>query len=409
MNFLVTKQGGEQMKKSKKTIIIVTLVIAVILVIAIITAVVNSNRNKPKTQGAEQSKEEFTASLDGKYAENDNVKISINDMSYVGNHLIIKYDVVSKDENAKLFENAYNELDEFDFHLNRKIKINSDTINTKEDLSNQISYKKSDTEVIVYDVVEIDNLSDNIDLQVEFFENDYTIGNANDEDSTIDEAENEDNMTTDENEDEEEDDNVEPVDEEPIDDGEEIPEDNTVEYKEEDATEEDYQEVEAEYNGEQSSEETAEQKRLDAEDDASDTELIGSIKVKTTKQDLGKDTDVVEITDGYQAQNITIAGEKLIKTSYDSFVIVETSISDVNYQKIDSQESGDPSIYRIDVRDENGNSLNQASNQSIEYDDGETTQIDENSNNIKATVKSIILLSNKDKEDMEVVPYYLTK
>lgn len=397
------------MKKSKKTIIIVTLVIAVILVIAIITAVVNSNRNKPKTQGAEQSKEEFTASLDGKYAENDNVKISINDMSYVGNHLIIKYDVVSKDENAKLFENAYNELDEFDFHLNRKIKINSDTINTKEDLSNQISYKKSDTEVIVYDVVEIDNLLDNIDLQVEFFENDYTIGNANDEDSTIDEAENEDNMTADENEDEEEDDNVEPVDEEPIDDGGEIPEDNTVEYKEEDATEEDYQEVEAEYNGEQSSEETAEQKRLDAEDDASDTELIGSIKVKTTKQDLGKDTDVVEITDGYQAQNITIEGEKLIKTSYDSFVIVETSISDVNYQKIDSQESGDPSIYRIDVRDENGNSLNQASNQSIEYDDGETTQIDENSNNIKATVKSIILLSNKDKEDMEVVPYYLTK
>ena len=408
MNFLVTKQGGEQMKKSKKTIIIVTLVIAVILVIAIITAVVNSNRNKPKTQGAEQSKEEFTASLDGKYAENDNVKISINDMSYVGNHLIIKYDVVSKDENAKLFENAYNELDEFDFHLNRKIKINSDTINTKEDLSNQISYKKSDTEVIVYDVVEIDNLSDNIDLQVEFFENDYTIGNTNDEDSTIDEAENADNMTTDENEDEEEDDNVEPVDEEPIDDGGEIPEDNTVEYKE-DATEEDYQEVEAEYNGEQSSEETAEQKRLDAEDDASDTELIGSIKVKTTKQELEKDTDVVEITDGYQAQNITIEGEKLIKTSYDSFVIVETSISDVNYQKIDSQESGDPSIYRIDVRDENGNSLNQASNQSIEYDDGETTQIDENSNNIKATVKSIILLSNKDKEDMEVIPYYLTK
>ena len=90
-------------------------------------------------------------------------------------------------------------------------------------------------------------------------------------------------------------------------------------------------------------------------------------------------------------------------------MIVETSITDVDYQKIDSQESGDPSIYRIDVRDENGNSLNYASNQSVEYDDGETTQIDENSRNIKATVKSIILLSDKDKEDMEVVPYYLTK
>ena len=386
------------MKKNKKTIIIVALAITVIFVIAIITVVVSSSRNKQNKQGTEQAKEEFTASLDGKCAENDSIKITINDMSYVGNHLIIKYDVVSKDENAKLFENAYNELDEFDFHLNRKIKINSDTISTNDDLSDQISYKKSETEVIVYDVVEIENLSDNIDLQVEFLENDYTIVDANDE--ITDEPE---------DKDEEEDDNVEPEDEEPIDDGEEIPEDNTVEYKEEDATEEDYQEVETEYNGEQSSEEKAEQKRLDAEDDVADTEAIGSIKVKTTKQDLENDTDVVEITDGYQAQNITIEGEKLIKTSYASFVIVDTSISEVDYQKIDSQESGDPSIYRIDVRDENGNSLNQASNQSVEYDDGETTQIDENSSNIRATVKSIILLSNKDKEDMEVVPYYLTK
>lgn len=397
------------MKKGKKTMAIVVLIIAVILVIAIITAVVSSSRKKQNGQGAEQSKEEFTASLDGKCAENDTVKITIDDMSYVGNNLIIKYDVVSKDENANLFWNAYNELDEFDFHLNRKIKINSDTVSTKEDLSDQISYKESDSEVVVYDVIEIDSLPDNIDLQVEFFENDYTAGTTDDEDTTNDETANEENVTTDDDPDEEEDENVEPANEEPVDDGEEIPEDNTVEYKEEDATEEDYQEVESDYNGEQSDEEKAEQKKLDAEDDASDTEQIGSIKVKATKQDLEKDTDVVEIADGYQAQNVTIEGEKIIKTASDSIVIVETSITDVDYQKIDSQESGDPSIYRIDVRDENGNSLNYASNQSVEYDDGETTQIDENSRNIKATVKSIILLSDKDKEDMEVVPYYLTK
>ena len=345
----------------------------------------------------------------GKCAENDTVKITIDDMSYVGNNLIIKYDVVSKDENANLFGNAYNELDEFDFHLNRKIKINSDTVSTKEDLSDQISYKESDSEVVVYDVIEMDSLPDNMDLQVEFFENDYTVGTTDDEDTTNDETANEENVTTDDDPDEEEDENVEPANEEPVDDGEEIPEDNTVEYKEEDATEEDYQEVESDYNGEQSDEEKAEQKKLDAEDDASDTEQIGSIKVKATKQDLEKDTDIVEIADGYQAQNVTIEGEKIIKTASDSIVIVETSITDVDYQKIDSQESGDPSIYRIDVRDENGNSLNYASNQSVEYDDGETTQIDENSRNIKATVKSIILLSDKDKEDMEVVPYYLTK
>lgn len=330
-------------------------------------------------------------------------------MSYVGNNLIIKYDVVSKDENANLFGNAYNELDEFDFHLNRKIKINSDTVSTKEDLSDQISYKESDSEVVVYDVIEMDSLPDNMDLQVEFFENDYTVGTTDDEDTTNDETANEENVTTDDDPDEEEDENVEPANEEPVDDGEKIPEDNTVEYKEEDATEEDYQEVESDYNGEQSDEEKAEQKKLDAEDDASDTEQIGSIKVKATKQDLEKNTDIVEIADGYQAQNVTIEGEKIIKTASDSIVIVETSITDVDYQKIDSQESGDPSIYRIDVRDENGNSLNYASNQSVEYDDGETTQIDENSRNIKATVKSIILLSDKDKEDMEVVPYYLTK
>ena len=391
------------MKKGKKTMVIVALVIGVILVIAIITAVVSSNRSKQNGQGSEQSKEEFTASLDGKYAENDNVKISIDDMSYVENHLILKYDVKSKDGVTGLFENANNELEEFDFHLNRKIKINSETIDAKDDLTDQISYKKSDTEVIVYDVIELENIPDKIDLQVKFFENDYTARNSQDDDeATVDEGE---------EADEEEDDDSELVDDSVNENEveEEIPEDTSEEYKEEDATEEDVEEVEAEYNGEQSDAEKEEVSKANAEDDAADTEEIGSIKVKTTRQDLEKDTDIVEITDGYQAQNLTIQGEKLIKTSTGTFLIVESTVDNVEYTKIDSQENGDPSIYRIDVKDENGNSLKQASNQYVEYDDGETVQIDENSSNIKATIKSIILLTNGDSENMQVEPYYLTK
>lgn len=391
------------MKKGKKTMVIAIAVIAVILVVAIITAVVTSNRKQQKGQSAEQTKEEFTASLDGKYAENDNVKISIDDMSYVGNHLILKYDVKSKDGVTGLFENANNELDEFDFHLNRKIKINSETIDAKDDLTDQISYKKSDTEVIVYDVIELENIPDKIDLQVKFFENDYTARNSQDDDeATVDEGE---------EADEEEDDDSELVDDSVNENEveEEIPEDTSEEYKEEDATEEDVEEVEAEYNGEQSDAEKEEVSKANAEDDAADTEEIGSIKVKTTRQDLEKDTDTVEITDGYQAQNLTIQGEKLIKTSTGTFLIVESTVDNVEYAKIDSQENGDPSIYRIDVKDENGNSLKQGSNQYVEYDDGETVQIDENSSNIKATIKSIILLTNGDSENMEVEPYYLTK
>ena len=391
------------MKKGKKTMVIVALVIVVILVIAIITAVVSSNRSKQNGQGSEQSKEEFTASLDGKYAENDNVKISIDDMSYVENHLILKYDVKSKDGVTGLFENANNELEEFDFHLNRKIKINSETIDAKDDLTDQISYKKSDTEVIVYDVIELENIPDKIDLQVKFFENDYTARNSQDDDeATVDEGE---------EADEEEDDDSELVDDSVNENEvkEEIPEDTSEECKEEDATEEDIEEVEAEYNGEQSDAEKEEVSKANAEDDAADTEEIGSIKVKTTRQDLEKDTDIVEITDGYQAQNLTIQGEKLIKTSTGTFLIVESTVDNVEYAKIDSQENGDPSIYRIDVKDENGNSLKQASNQYVEYDDGETVQIDENSSNIKATIKSIILLTNDDSENMQVEPYYLTK
>ena len=391
------------MKKGKKTMVIAIAVIAVILVVAIITAVVTSNRKQQKSQSAEQTKEEFTASLDGKYAENDNVKISIDDMSYVGNHLILKYDVKSKDGVTGLFENANNELEEFDFHLNRKIKINSETIDAKDDLTDQISYKKSDTEVIVYDVIELENIPDKIDLQVKFFENDYTAGNSQDDDeATVDEGE---------DDDEEEDDDSELVDDSVNENEveEEIPEDTSEEYKEEDATEEDVEEVEVEYNGEQSDAEKEEVSKANAEDDAADTEEIGSIKVKTTRQDLEKDTDIVEITDGYQAQNLTIQGEKLIKTSTETFLIVESTIDNVEYAKIDSQENGDPSIYRIDVKDENGNSLKQGSNQYVEYDDGETVQIDENSSNIKATIKSIILLTNGDSENMEVEPYYLTK
>lgn len=391
------------MKRGKKTMVIAIVVIAVILVVAIITAVITSNRKQQKGQSAEQTKEEFTASLDGKYAENDNVKISIDDMSYVGNHLILKYDVKSKDGVTGLFENANNELEEFDFHLNRKIKINSETIDAKDDLTDQISYKKSDTEVIVYDVIELENIPDKIDLQVKFFENDYTARNSQDDDeATVDEGE---------EADEEEDDDSELVDDSVNENEveEEIPEDTSEEYKEEDATEEDVEEVEAEYNGEQSDAEKEEVSKANAEDDAADTEEIGSIKVKTTRQDLEKDTDIVEITDGYQAQNLTIQGEKLIKTSTGTFLIVESTVDNVEYAKIDSQENGDPSIYRIDVKDENGNSLKQGSNQYVEYDDGETVQIDENSSNIKATIKSIILLTNGDSENMEVEPYYLTK
>lgn len=391
------------MKRGKKTMVIAIVVIAVILVVAIITAVVTSNRKQQKGQSAEQTKEEFTARLDGKYAENDNVKISIDDMSYVGNHLILKYDVKSKDGVTGLFENANNELEEFDFHLNRKIKINSETIDAKDDLTDQISYKKSDTEVIVYDVIELENIPDKIDLQVKFFENDYTARNSQDDDeATVDEGE---------EADEEEDDDSELVDDSVNENEveEEIPEDTSEEYKEEDATEEDVEEVEAEYNGEQSDAEKEEVSKANAEDDAADTEEIGSIKVKTTRQDLEKDTDTVEITDGYQAQNLTIQGEKLIKTSTGTFLIVESTVDNVEYAKIDSQENGDPSIYRIDVKDENGNSLKQGSNQYVEYDDGETVQIDENSSNIKATIKSIILLTNGDSENMEVEPYYLTK
>ena len=294
-------------------------------------------------------------------------------------------------------------MEEFDFHLNRKIKINSETIDAKDDLTDQISYKKSDTEVIVYDVIELENIPDKIDLQVKFFENDYTARNSQDDDeATVDEGE---------EADEEEDDDSELVDDSVNENEveEEIPEDTSEEYKEEDATEEDVEEVEAEYNGEQSDAEKEEVSKANAEDDAADTEEIGSIKVKTTRQDLEKDTDIVEITDGYQAQNLTIQGEKLIKTSTGTFLIVESTVDNVEYAKIDSQENGDPSIYRIDVKDENGNSLKQASNQYVEYDDGETVQIDENSSNIKATIKSIILLTNDDSENMQVEPYYLTK
>lgn len=390
------------MKKGKKTMLIVALLIVVVLIVVIITAVIGSNRKQQKEQETtEQAKEEFTASLDGKYAENDNVKISIDGMSYVGNHLIIKYDVKSKDGVTNLFENANNELDEFDFHLNRKIKINSETIDAKDDLTDQISYKKSDTEVIVYDVIELENIPDDIDLQVKFFENDYTaLVSENEDGVTIDEAE-EDDETDDEE--------TEVVDNTDDEVDEEFPEDTSVEYNEEDATEDDVEEVETEYNGEQSEAEIEEEKSEKAENDSADTEEIGSIKVKTTRQDLEKNTDIVEITDGYQAQNVTIEGEKLIKTPMGAFLVVDSTIDNVDYSKIDSQESGDPSIYRIEVKDENGNSIKQGSNQYVEYDDGETVQIDENSKNIRATVKSIILLTDGDKENMEVEPYYLTK
>lgn len=369
------------MRKRKKTMLIITAVVAVIMIAVIITAIVIATK-KTQDSNETEKKEEFTENLTGKFAENEFVKIAIEDMSYVGNNLIIKYDVKAQDGITNLFEDADNSLEEFDFHLNRIIKINSEEIDTNEDLTDQISYKKSNTEVIAYDVIEIDDISEEIDLQVIFYENYYTMGYSINEE--IEEEESDSDVV-----DEEYDEEIEDISEE---------------YEEETNYDFDFEMeeiIEVDYNGEMSYAQDEEQ--LSNENDNYEAEKIGSIKVKTTRKSLEKDTDIIEMTERYEAENVVVEKGKLIKSPVGNILIVDSKISNVDRMKIDSEENGDPSIYRIDVKDKNGDSLKQGSNQYIEYED------EENFETCTAKIKSIIVLTEIEDENMEIAPYYLVK
>ena len=285
-----------------------------------------------------------------------------------------------------------------------KIKLNSETVKVNNDNSNQVVEKKSDTESEIYDIVEVENVPDKFEIEVRFFENDLTVSGEAESDPSEEESNDEDLEEYESEYDEDSNTETEEGVNDPSDEENDDLDENTAlsdpGMLEEDATQDDYEEVEAEYNGEQTEEEKNEIKAEEKENDEAETERIGSVTFKGTKEEIQKGVENLEIAEQYEENNVKIESGSIIKTPFKTFLLFDTTISNVKYSQINNGESGDPSAYRINIEDSNNQEtdISESKEIKIENEDGTTENIEE-SDNLVARVKTrIVLKTNESKE-----------
>lgn len=389
-------------RNQKKKIILAVVIIAIIIVL--ITVYCIATKKSPIGLG-EENQEEYNLDLTNKYAENDNVKISIENVAYDGKNLILKYDIKSKQDEI------FKDLSPDEIQLDRKIKLNSETVKVNNDNSNQVVEKKSDTESEIYDIVEVENVPDKFEIEVRFFENDLTVSGETESDPSDEESNDEDLEEYESEYDEDSNTETEEGVNDPSDEENDDLDENTAlsdsGMLEEDATQDDYEEVEAEYNGEQTEEEKNEIKAEEKENDEAETERIGSVTFKGTKEEIQKGVENLEIAEQYEENNVKIESGSIIKTPFKTFLLFDTTISNVKYSQINNGESGDPSAYRINIEDSNNQETDISESQEIkiENEDGTTENI-EDSDNLVARVKTRIVLKTNESKELKIQPNY---
>lgn len=389
-------------RNQKKKIILAVVIVAIIIVL--ITVYCIATKKSPIGLG-EENQEEYNLDLTNKYAENDNVKISIENVAYDGKNLILKYDIKSKQDEI------FKDLSPDEIHIDRKIKLNSETVKVNNDNSNQVVEKKSDTESEIYDIVEVENVPDKFEIEVRFFENDLTVSGETESDPSDEESNDEDLEEYESEYDEDSNTETEEGVNDPSDEENDDLDENTAlsdpGMLEEDATQDDYEEVEAEYNGEQTEEEKNEIKAEEKENDEAETERIGSVTFKGTKEEIQKGVENLEIAEQYEENNVKIESGSIIKTPFKTFLLFDTTISNVKYSQINNGESGDPSAYRINIEDSNNQETDISESQEIkiENEDGTTENI-EDSDNLVARVKTRIVLKTNESKELKIQPNY---
>ena len=389
-------------RNQKKKIILAVVIIAIIIVL--ITVYCIATKKSPIGLG-EKNQEEYNLDLTNKYAENDNVKISIENVAYDGKNLILKYDIKSKQDEI------FKDLSPDEIHLDRKIKLNSETVKVNNDNSNQVVEKKSDTESEIYDIVEVENVPDKFEIEVRFFENDLTVSGEAESDPSEEESHDKDLEEYESEYDEDSNTETEEGVNDPSDEENDDLDENTAlsdpGMLEEDATQDDYEEVEAEYNGEQTEEEKNEIKAEEKENDEAETERIGSVTFKGTKEEIQKGVENLEIAEQYEENNVKIESGSIIKTPFKTFLLFDTTISNVKYSQINNGESGDPSAYRINIEDSNNQEtdISESKEIKIENEDGTTENIEE-SDNLVARVKTRIVLKTNESKELKIQPNY---
>lgn len=255
--------------KNKKIIFIV---LAILIIIAILVAVIV----KKNANNGEKKETENIESF-----ETQDMKLSVGKVATAGKYLIVEYEVDMKNVEDTEFGDETDYIDGFEYRLQRELKIDGKKILDVNDENEQISYKKSDNQARIYDVVDVSdvNINDNYNLEVNFF--DFSSSDATVEDENSDDTNDVDEQTIVSN---------------------------------------------------------------------SGLEEIGALKLNLNKSETDKEATLIENSNSYEQEDITMKVECEIQMASAKFLVVNTETKETEEDYMNQE-------FDINVQDEKGNTL----------------------------------------------------
>lgn len=398
------------MKKNKKVVIICAIIVAII-VISLIFALVY--KGKTGKLPFEKTEDEINTV---KMVENSAIKVTLGEVATTDDYMIIEYDVEIKDEDLKLEGGT---LDNISFAIDREIKIDGKQIADSAE-QGQFAYQSADNTVKVYDLVNTKNIkmSDTYKLEVIVYD---IYGDSSVADATTEEI------------DPSGDENTDPSDEPDYNDEEEYVDEATTTDLEEDTTDDGYEEVTVDSDEYYQAIENIDEDNLDVLDEpsqddeewnieettteegaSSDTEKIGTIRVELNKTETNKNASEIKKNEKDTQDNVTISVNTIIKTNTAKFITVETEITGITKDKLESEDLTSAENLQIALLDKDGNVLNtnKIEKSTLYGDDGnELDALDDDTTleNGKAQITTQFALMgyDKDKSDLKAQAYFV--
>ena len=310
------------MKITKNKIIIAVIALILIIAIVVLIIVAKKNSNTTKLKGDTNYKLDFT----DKFVEDEYQKVTVTNISVADNFFFIKYDVDLTEKGIGLVSQEINNAETFSYELNRNIIINGDEIDFDSGYAYQIAEKISENKLEVYDIVQMESIPDKFNIDIEF------IKTYEDNIST-------ENMTLDEQVYKEHERKTQ------------IREDGTYEYELEDEVTED-DELEEEVLVDENEE--PEELQMDEIGNTLEIELAGLKNFKGTKEEAMQNVEIKRLGRQVESDNIFIKADTIVVTPFKSFLIVNSKINNLNE---DESDFCDADLFKIDLLDENQNSL----------------------------------------------------
>lgn len=381
---------------NKKKILIGLSVIILIIVLVVVALLFGNNKKEDMISNTISRVKYEVSEEKKKFIENENLKIIVNNMALVDEYLIIEYDVNIK-EKAKEYFSILETIDnDFEYKISRNLIINGEVISEYYDLTTQISYKVSDNEAKVYDLINVSDieLEKEFELDVEFIDNIEEIISVDVEDDSESEEAVEDEVNPDliELAEEYEEFNV---DEETLEEFSGEDEKNVDNLEQDDDS--------AELIDENQEEDNEEIEDFEEKDENESVKIVaGILKFSVNKDEITGGTVVEELENvNSNDGDFYITGKKVLKTAFRSFVIFESEINNVSYDG--DNIVNNPDLFGIDAKN-----ISVLQNYEMYINDEvmSVSMYNDEYNGAKACVRTIVMLNDDSKiEEMEFQPY----